>query len=313
MSQGCAHGHDHQHDHHHHKNNHSNHVHGVTERIGVAFFLNLTFAIIELAGGLLTNSVAVISDAIHDFGDSIALGLAWYLEKKSLRPNDEEYSYGYRRLSTLSAFFTSGLLVAGSAAVIVFAVPRIFNPEPVHTLGMVGLAVLGVIMNGVAALRISKGHSLNEKALMWHLMEDVLGWVLVLVSGIVIYFTGWLWLDGVLAVALALWILSRVLKNFGQSIQVFLQAAPLDLSVEKVQQACRAVSGVLSIHHPHLWSLDGEKHIFTAHILVAPSASLEQLAVIKKSIKHKLSELGIMEATLEFEAESEICVDPKHN
>jgi cobalt-zinc-cadmium efflux system protein len=279
----------------------------------VAFFINLTFAIIELVGGFLTNSVAVISDAIHDFGDSIALGLAWYLEKKSLQPGDQDYSYGYRRLSTLSALFTSGLLVAGSLGVLVFAIPRIFNPEPVHTLGMMGLALLGVVMNGFAAYRISRGSSLNEKALTWHLLEDVLGWVMVLLSGVVIYFTGWLWLDGLLAVILAVWILSRVLRTFRETVQVFLQRTPSDLSVQKVLETCQKVEGVKSVHHPHLWSLDGEKHIFTAHVQVHTSVNLEQISKIKNDLKNALKALGVFEATLEFESENEICLDPDHN
>lgn len=167
----------HKHSHHH---SHSHH-HG-TKNISLAFFLNLGFCIIELIGGLLTNSVAILSDALHDFGDSVALGLAWVFQKKSEQKPDDKYTYGYRRFSLLSAIINSIILVAGSAFVLFESIKRIIEPAETNAKGMLLLAILGVAVNGVAILRLRKGGSVNERVVSLHLMEDVLGWVAVLIG-----------------------------------------------------------------------------------------------------------------------------------
>src|SRR5690606_39222715 len=148
----------HQHHHHDHKSG----------NIKTAFFINTFFAIIELIGGFLTNSVAILSDALHDFGDSLSLGIAWYLQKKSIKPKDDKFTYGYKRFSLLGAFINSLVLIVGSVFVIKEAIERIRYPEQTDTKGMMVLAVLGVTFNFIAMMRLKKASSLNEKLVSLH-------------------------------------------------------------------------------------------------------------------------------------------------
>ena len=173
--------------HHHHHHDHSHD----TGNIKVAFFLNLSFTIIEIIGGLMTNSMAILADALHDLGDSLSLGISWFLEKVSEKKPDETFTFGYARFSLLAAFINSMVLIVGSTIILYHVIPRLLNPEPVEASGMLLLSILGIVMNGLAVLRLKKGSSMNEKVVTWHLMEDILGWVVVLVASIVLMFVDW--------------------------------------------------------------------------------------------------------------------------
>lgn len=278
-----------------------------------AFALNLSFSIIELVGGILTNSVAILSDALHDFGDAVAMLLAIGLEKFSHKKSDNHFSYGYRRFSTLGAVITGGILIVGSIMILIEAVPRLVNPQQPHAEGMIALAILGLTVNGYAAYRVSKGESLNEKMLMWHMIEDVLGWAMVFVGAIVMKFFDLPQLDAGMAIALALWIMYNVFRNLRQAVDVFLMAAPANASVADVEALIVKVPGVQAVHHGHLWSLDGQSHIFTGHIVLAVNSTVEEVIRIKTEIKKKVKELGIVEATLETEVLGTPCVDPQHD
>lgn len=306
-------------EHHSHSHNHAHgsghhHHHGVSERMGLAFFLNLSFALVELVGGLLTNSLAILSDAFHDFGDAAAIGMAWYLEKKSLKKSSLGFSYGYRRLSVLGAFFTGIILVVGSGAVIVHAIPRLFDPQPVHVPGMIGLALLGVAVNGFAAFRMAKGESLNEKMILWHLLEDVLGWILILFGAVLMLFFDLPMLDPIMAIAVAAWVLWNVVLNLKRTLKVFLQASPDQFQTEQVSEYIKAIPGVLNIHHVHIWSLDGIHHILTSHIQFSSEVTVEKAHEIKAEIKKQLFELfHITESTIETEWAGQECADPHHD
>lgn len=277
-----------------------------------ALGLNLTFAIIELIGGILTNSVAILSDALHDFGDAFAMAMAIVLEKISHKQSDVRFSYGYRRFSTLGALITGLILIVGSVIIIVEAVPRLINPQTPNAEGMIGLAVLGVIVNGYAAYRVSKGASLNERMLMWHMIEDVLGWVLVLVGAIAIKLFDIPQLDAGLAIVLALWILFNVFRNLQEAFKVFLMASPSQISVQEVEEEIKKLPEIEDVHHAHLWSLDGENHIFTAHVVLNPSVSAIEAQIVKEKVKKLVSEYGIVEATIETELSGMACIDPVH-
>jgi cobalt-zinc-cadmium efflux system protein len=304
---GHNHSHDHDHDHGHH------HHHHAVGRVGVAFALNLAFALIELVGGVLTNSMAVMSDALHDFGDALALGMGWWLEKKSHQQSDPSYTYGYRRLSVASAFVTGVILVSGSLWIISNAVPRILHPEPVKTQGMLALAILGIVVNGVAFWRLSHGHSLNEKMMSWHFIEDLFGWVIVLIGSVVMLLVDWPWLDPLLAVLLSGWVLKNVVGHLWKTMSVFLQASPEHLREGQAESWIRGLPGVSDVHHMHIWSLDGVSHILTAHVVVPMDFSLAQMETLKVEIKRGLREqFHVQEATIEFESSAEACLDPKH-
>jgi cobalt-zinc-cadmium efflux system protein len=282
-------------------------------RLQWAFVLNFSFAIIELFGGYWTNSVAISSDALHDLGDSLALLMALILQKWSVRQSDSQFSYGYKRLSTLGALITSVILLLGSAVILYSAISRFWNPVEPHAEGMFLFALLGVSVNGFAAYKLSKGSSLNEKMVLWHLVEDTLGWVLVLFGSIAIYFFHLPQLDAILAIVLAIWIAYNVVRNTKQVLKVFLMATPDEELLVKVQDYLKKLPEVLNIHHCHLWSLDGEQHIFTAHLLVDEKSTWADLQNLKNRIKADLHQWHIFEATLELEAGSVPCADEKHN
>ncbi|MFS4460108.1 cation diffusion facilitator family transporter [Bdellovibrio sp. HCB2-146] len=306
---GHHHHHSHSHGHHH---SHSHGGSAVVGRMKWALVLNLTFAIIELVGGILTNSVAILSDALHDFGDAIAMLTAIILEKISHKQSDARFSYGYRRFSTLGAVITGLILIVGSVIIIVEAVPRLIEPQTPHADGMIGLAVLGVIVNGYAAYRVSKGGSLNERMLMWHMIEDVMGWVLVLVGAIAIKVFDIPQLDAGLAIVLALWILFNVFRNLQEAFKVFLMASPSHISVEEVEQEIKTLPEVEEVHHAHLWSLDGENHIFTAHVVLNQQITALEAQAVKEKVKKLVAEYGIVEATIETELSGMTCIDPVH-
>ncbi|MFN7728743.1 MAG: cation diffusion facilitator family transporter [Bdellovibrio sp.] len=300
-----AHGHRHGHGHHHH--------HAAPGRVGTAFALNLGFAVIELVGGILTNSMAILSDALHDFGDSLALGMAWWLEKKSRQKSDAFYTYGYRRFSVFSAFVTGVILAVGSIWIVIASVPRLFNPEPVNATGMLGLAFFGIVVNGIAFYRLSKGSSLNERMLSWHFIEDLTGWVLVLVGSVIMLLGDWPWIDPLMALLLSGWVLWNVVKHLKQTLVVFLQASPEHLQTGEAQNWMQTLAGVEDVHHTHVWSLDGEAHILTTHIVVNASVTWAQAETLKQEIKKGLREkFQIAEVTIEFEQAGNLCFDPTH-
>lgn len=296
------------HDHHH--GHHHGHAHGDESRaIGIAFFLNLAFALVELVGGLLTNSVAILADALHDLGDSLALGLGWYLARVARREADGAYSYGYRRFSLLGALLSSLVLVAGAVLVLVEAVPRLWSPQMPHAQGMFALALLGVAVNGFAAWRLRRSGTLNARAIGWHLLEDVLGWLAVLVVSVVLMFVDWPVLDPLLSILFTLFILRHVLRTLRETVGVFLQATPASGMLDEVVARLRADPEVAQVHHAHLWSLDGERHVFTAHLAVVRELDATAVRALKARVEALLAPWGFAHTTVELEQPGEPCRD----
>ena len=293
------HHHDHDHDHIH------SHDHGGEGNIRLAFFLNLAFTIAEIIGGILTNSMAILSDALHDLGDSISLGMARYFQRFSRKGPDAEYSFGYARFSLLGALINSGVLVAGSALVLSQSIPRILRPEEVHPEGMVLFALLGILVNGAAVLRLRKGKSLNEKVVSWHLLEDVLGWIAVLIAGVVMLFADLPVLDPLLSVGITLFVLFNVFKNVRELMRVLLQGVPRGVSVAVLEEAIGKVPHVSAVYHTHLWSLEGERNQLTTHILVEDDAPADQIIAIKENIRAIALELDIDHVTIEVDFSKE--------
>ncbi len=295
------------HDHHHHCHHPKE---GSSQRnIAWAFFLNLGFAAVEFAGGILFNSTAILADAVHDLGDSLAIGLAWWLEKLSGRDADHRFTYGYKRFSLLAALLNGIILTAASVWVVIEAVGRLQNPEMPNATGMLGLAVLGIAVNGYAAWRLGRGTTLNEKTLNWHLLEDVLGWVAILVLAVVLHFFQWPILDPLLSLLFTVFILVNVLKLLGSTWQVFFQGVP-DAEIPRVlRQRLSGLAEVNDVHHLHFWSLDGQRHVLTAHLLLHRELSPEEQVELKFRIAEQLAEYRLAHTTIEFEFPGEICRD----
>lgn len=281
--------------------NHHHHHHAGSGNIKIAFFLNLGFALIEVVGGLLTNSLAVLSDAVHDFGDTLSIGLAWFLQYYSQKPGNTSFTYGYRRFSLLGALITGLILTGGSVYILIQAWQGIFEPHDVHAPGMFLLAVLGVAVNGYAAWRLGKGLSRNEKMLKWHLMEDVLGWVAILVASVVLIFWDIPFLDPLLAIAITIYILFNVLKNLKETFTLFLQGTPVGVEIKEIENRISSIAEVLSVHHLHVWSLDGEHHVLTAHIVVEEDTDIESTNRIREKVRELVQGKEITHVTLEVE------------
>lgn len=288
---------------------HNHQVDASSRRIGFVFFLNLSFTIIEFIGGLLTNSTAIMADAVHDLGDSLALGSAWFLNRWGQKSADNEFTYGYRRLTLFGAFLNSVVLIAGSAWILNEAIPRLFEPVMPHAEGMLALALLGVAVNGFAAFRISKGNTQNEIVLKWHLMEDVLGWLAVLIVAVVLQFVDWPILDPLLSVAFTLFILINVIRNLWVTGKLFLQAAPNKALHDEIRQVLLKVDAVKEIHHQHLWSLDGEQHVLTAHLELADDFQPDCFIDVKRTVAEALEQFDLAHTTIEIELSKEICRD----
>lgn len=278
-----------------------------SNNIRYAFFLNLGFTIIEFVGGILTNSMAILSDAIHDLGDSITLGLAWYFQKVATRNRDEKYTYGYKRFSLLGAIINSVILTLGSVLILIETIPRIFNPEVADAKGMILLAIIGIIANGAAVLRLKKGDSINEKVVSLHLLEDVLGWAAILVGSIIMYFFDIPVIDPILSIGISVYILIHVIRNIGETLRIFLQGSPAGIDQEIIREKLIEIDGIREIHDLHLWTVDGNYHVVTMHVVTDSGNDMETLAKLKVTIRNKLDLLNINHATIEFETKEEIC------
>lgn len=289
---------------------HHNHHHDVSsQRIGVVFFLNFIFTIIEFIGGVLTNSTAIMADAVHDLGDTLSIGMAWLLNKLSKKNPTQNFTYGFHRFSLLGALLNGMVLIIGSMWVLSEAIPKLFEPEMPHTLGMFWLAILGVSVNGYAAWKISGGKTLNEKILNWHLLEDVLGWVSVLIVSVLLMFFNWPILDPLLSILFTLFILFNVIKNTSVTIKIFLQSSPDGEILQTIQDKLTALKHVKAIHYLHLWSLDGERHVLSAHLELADMISADEQLELKKKIQSELIEFSLVNTTIEFEMPNEVCRD----
>ena len=272
------------------------------KKILTAFILNLGFSIFEFIGGMLSGSVAISSDAVHDLGDALSIGLSYLLERKSKKKPDDNYTYGYVGYSVLGGLITSCVLLIGSIAVIMGSVHRLFYPTEIHYDGMILFAVIGVLINFLAALLTHHGESINQKAVNLHMLEDVLGWIVVLIGAVVMRFTNLYWLDPLLSIGVAVFILIHACKALGQILSLLLHKVPSGVSVREITAHVQEVPGVLGVHHVHVHSLDGVTCTASMHVVTdAESAHIKQL------IRQELCEHGIAHVTLELEHSDEIC------
>jgi len=287
--------------------------HHSIKNIKIAFFLNLGFTIFEIIGGLYVNSIAIISDAVHDLGDSLSLGTAWYLQKKSQKKATNSFTFGYRRLSLLGALINCIVLILGSIYVIYEAIGRLIEPEHSNAEGMIIFALIGIAVNGYAAWKMSTGNSLNEKVISWHLIEDVFGWIGILIVAIVLTFKDIHYLDPLLSLAITAYILWNVIKRLIETMKVFLQVTPHNIDKNKIEQELLKIEQISSIHHTHIWSLDGEHNVFTTHIKLKEINHITTILEVKQQIKSILKVYAFEHCTIETELNNETCSIEKNN
>jgi cobalt-zinc-cadmium efflux system protein len=283
-----------------------NHLGGTDMRavrnLRMVFWLNTGFAVLEAFGGVWTNSVSILSDALHDFGDSVAIGLAWWLQAKSAQTPTDQFTYGYQRFSLLGALLNGLILMVGGVFILREAMNRLQHPEPSDALGMLAFSVLGIVINGLAAWRAGGGKSLNERVLTWHLLEDVLGWVAIGLASCVLWFRpDWMWLDPALSLAITVWVLWNVLRRLFETLRVFLQARPEDIDIGAVRKAVQSVPAVHSIHACRVWSLDGERTVFSVHVVLSGLQNVGEVAAVKGQILEAVALWSFHDITIETE------------
>ena len=272
------------------------------KNILVAFLLNFGFSIFEFIGGVITGSVAIMSDAIHDLGDAASIGISYFLERKSKKQPDKTYTYGYLRFSVIGSVITTFVLLFGSVAVMLNAISRIQNPVEINYNGMILFAVVGAAVNILAAYVTKEGDSLNQKAVNLHMLEDVLGWAVVLVGAIVMRFTDISVIDPLMSIGVSVFIIIGAVRNLKEILDLFLEKLPRDVDLEEIRAHLMELEQVEDVHHIHIWSMDGHNHYATMHIVTDADAH-----TVKHLVKEELQEQGIGHVTLELETTDEHC------
>ena len=291
----------HNHSHHGHEHHHA------SKWIWTAFILNLLFAVIEFVWWTITNSIAIVSDSIHDLWDSLAIWLAYIFEKISKKKANEKYNYWYARFSILWALITVVILITWSIFIIKNAIERFSDPKEVNSIWMLILAVIGLTINWFAAYKTAKWSWLNEKAISLHLLEDVLWWAAVLIWAILIYFFHWNFIDSILSICICIFIFYNACVLLKWIIDIFLEKTPKDISYEKLISHVKNLSWIKDAHHMHVWTLDGEKNYLTIHALIDKKLSTDDIMKLKKDIKSELKKQWIHHSVIEFEREDEHC------
>lgn len=270
--------------------------------VWVAFFLNLSYAIVEFIAGGIFGSSAVLADSVHDLGDAIAIGISAFLETISNREEDSHYTLGYKRFSLLGAMVTAVILMTGSVLVILENIAKIFHPQPVNDEGILWLGILAITINVLASLVIRKGQTKNESILSLHFLEDTLGWVTVILMGIVLRFTDWYILDPLLSLVISFFILSKALPRFWSTLKIFLDAVPEGVDIQKIKTDLAELDHVASINQLNLWTMDGLEKNAIVHVCLK---EMEHMETCKESIRIFLKDCGFQNITIEVDADLE--------
>ena len=280
------------------------HTHSTTGRLKLAFFLNFGFSIAEFIGGIFTNSIALMSDSIHDLGDSLSIAASWFFNRKATKKPDEKYTYGYGRYSLLGGLITAIVLLVGLVFLLMEAIPRLIHPEQIKVSWVLGFAVFGLIVNGIAAFSTSRGKTMSEKMVSLHLFEDVLGWAVLLISSIVMLFVDFPILDPLLSIGYAIFILIQVYKNGKELVGILIEKAPHNIDFAALKAQILAGTSIIGIHHVHIWSLDGNQTLVTFHAALNKALTKEQVIEVQKQVHAIVNAFGITHATIEFELDS---------
>lgn len=269
-----------------------------TKNIKIVFFINLMFSILEFVFGILFNSFAILSDAVHDLGDSISVGLAWFFQKYSQEEANSVFSFGHQRFSIMGAIITSIVLLTGSLIMLTRSIPLLFNPQEVNAQGMFILALFAIAMNGYAAWLLSRGKSKSESVLNLHMLEDVLGWIGVLIVSTVVRYTGWYILDPILSIFISLFIFIKALPHFISSIKILLQAVPDNVDIDRLRKDILEIDHVHAVSHLHIWSIDGEENAMTVTFFTTLT-DMVKIEEIKDEIKFLTKEISVAHITIE--------------
>ena len=278
--------------------------------VWLAFFLNLSYAIIEFIAGGVFGSSAVLADSVHDLGDAIAIGVSAFLETISNREEDSHYTLGYKRFSLLGALVTAVILITGSVLVILENITKLFHPQPVNDEGILWLGIIAVSINVLASLVVRKGKTKNESILSLHFLEDTLGWVAVILMAIVLRFTDWYILEPLLSLVISFFILSKAIPRFWSTLKIFLDAVPEGVDIKQVKSDLEQLDHVASLNQLNLWTMDGLEKNAIVHVCLK---EIEQMEVCKESIRTLLKDCGFQNITIEIDADLETHQAHKRN
>ena len=267
--------------------------------IWLAFFLNLSFSVVEFIFGGIFNSSAVLADAVHDLGDALAIGLSAYLETISNRQEDKRYTLGYKRFSLLGAMLTALILLAGSVMMLLENIPRLLSPQPVNYQGMLWLGILAILINLLASLIVRKGRTKNEAILTLHFLEDILGWLAVILVAGVLYVTDWYFLDPLLSLLISSFILWKAIPRFWSTLKIFLDAVPEEIETAELEKELAALANVKSVNQLSIWSMDGLENDAIVHLCIEDG---EQMMGTKEAVRQCLEERGVQNITIEVDS-----------
>ena len=297
--------------HHGHDHSHAVVTEGNAKKLTIALILTTTFLVIEFIAGIITQSLALLSDAAHMFTDAAALAIALAAIKIAKRPADDKRTFGYQRFEILAALFNASMLFFVAMYILYEAYQRFTQPPEIQSLGMLIVASIGLVINLISMkiLMSSAADSLNVKGAYLEVLSDALGSVGVIIGAIIIYFTNWYWVDTIIAVAIGFWVLPRTWILLKQSINILLEGVPEEVDIEKLRNDLLALDGVESIHQLKVWAITSKNIHLTVH-LFAPNADRKQLHyAAAEMLSH---EHGIAEVTLQIEDDAEMNCQHTH-
>jgi len=297
--------HDHQgHDHHHHS---------VPATAGKAFIagiiLNGIYVVAQLAAGLFTNSVALITDAVHNLGDVAMLIISFAALKLARVKPSGNYTYGYKKTTILAALINAVILLIAIGTLGYESVTRLGHPEPIKGAIVAWVAGLGIVINTVSAFFFfrNKEHELNAKSAYLHLLSDAIVSLGVVITGIIISYTGWYWLDPVVSIVILLVILFSTWSLMVDSLRLSLDGVPRDVDIEDIEGIIKKVRGVNQLHHTHIWAMSTTENALTTHVILDEQLSFEEKMKTVHEIKHSLLHHNIQHATIEIESKEMPC------
>lgn len=263
--------------------------------------LNLIITLAQLIGGIVSGSLALISDALHNFSDVTSLVITYYTHKISHRPHNLRQTFGYKRAEILAALFNASVLIAVSLYLIVESVIRLLDPQPVASAWVMVLAVLGIAVNGLSAwlLHRDSAHSLNIRSAYLHLVGDLMTSIAVLIGGALMYLFGWFWVDAVLSLLISFYLIRTSYAIVRESGRMLMQFTPAHVSVDSVVDAVNGFEAVESIHHIHLWQLDDESIFLEARLNFHHDVSLSEADGVMCELSRSLSSIGITHTTFQ--------------
>jgi cobalt-zinc-cadmium efflux system protein len=313
MSAAHSHAHSHDHGHSHgfgHHHDHTPKIENLNSAFIIGIILNSAFVIIEVIMGFITHSLSLLTDAGHNLSDVAGLALALLAFKLTKVSSNDKYTYGYKRSTIMVSFFNAVILFASVGFIAYEAIIRFMHPEPIAGGTMAWVALIGIVINGVTAWLFVKGKDsdLNVKGAYLHMASDAVVSLGVVISGLIIYFTNWYWIDSAVSLIIAITILLGTWSLLRDSLRLEMDGVPKEMNVEKIKEELMKAKGVVDVHHMHVWALSTTENALTAHLVISPE-NLSIFDSIKHDLRHRLQHLDINHSTFEPEFADEKCED----